>query len=266
MSKVLVTSDESWYNELNSVAYYGETEFEKSIKQHLKNIFPDYMAFSYKRTIEGEEHNNRPDLALIRNDYEEWWIIEVELGTDNFDHVKKQIKTFLSGDYNPFMMIKYLVRKVKEECGIDLDQDLTLRLIKDQAPKVLVMIDEPKIEWAREIELLGGQTFVFQVFKNVHGTPLYRLDGNYPIVSTTHSHCRYHQSIPNLLEIIDPKVIDGVKDEVSVVFNQKLTLWTKVTEEKATYLRFIGHMNPLSAMSTFSLHQDTLGNYHFQIN
>ncbi|WP_396158914.1 hypothetical protein [Flavobacterium sp.] len=266
MSKVLVTFDESWYNELNSVAYYGETEFEKNIKQHLKHIFPDYMAFSYKQTVADGPQKNRADLALIKNDYKDWWIIEVELGTDNFNHVKQQVQTFLNGDYNPFMMIKYITRKVKEECNIDIDQKLTIDLISNNAPKVLVMVDEPKIEWAKEIEKLGGEIFIFQVFKNTKGFHLYRLDGKYPIVSVSESHCKYHPSIPNLLEIRDPTVIKDIVDEVQILFNQKITLWQKVINKESTFLRFTGSINPLSASSTFYLYKDTIGNFHFQIN
>lgn len=266
MSKVLVTSDATWYDELNSVAYYGETEFEKSIKQHLTNIFPDYMAFSYKQTITDGGQKNRADLALIRNDYQDWWIIEVELASDNFQHVKKQIRTFLNGEYNPYSMIKYITRKVKEECGIDIDQDQTLKLISTIAPKVLVMLDEPKTSWISEIKSLGAEIFIFQVYKNGHGLELYRLDGHYPIVRIKNSHCRYHNSIPNLLQVIEPQVIEEVDDDLSVLFNQKLTLWKKIVTAEGTFLRFTGLVNPLPATSTFQIFKDTLGNFHFQIN
>lgn len=266
MSKILFPDQEKWYDELNTVAYYSEKQFERSIRQYLCTIFPDFIGFSFSLTLTDGTNRNKPDLALIKKDYTEWWIVEVELGTDNFNHVKQQIQTFSRGDYNPYTLVPYIENKILKEHNFQIDTGLTTELISKNAPNILVMVDVEKPEWINDIQQLGGQIFVFQTFKSPEGSQLFRLSGTYPTIKTSNCHCRFHSSIPNLLKVSDPSVVDQSGGELSIFYSDRLTSWTKIKDNSDTYLKFNGIMNPLHANSTYQLYKDTLGNFHFQIN
>src|SRR3990170_5463553 len=95
MAKILVPSEESWYDELNTIAYYYEADYENLLKQHIGKIFPDFYTFNFKYPISSPGRKDRkPDMALLKKDLTEWWLIELELGGHPITHIREQVEVF----------------------------------------------------------------------------------------------------------------------------------------------------------------------------
>jgi len=57
-------------------------------------------------------------------------------------------------------------------------------------------------EWESELKKNHVDLCIFEIYKNVEGSFVYRAFGSYPEVYAEKAHCRRDSSIPNLLEII----------------------------------------------------------------
>ena len=117
MAKLLITKERSWYDELKEISSYYEAELESLIRQHVSHTFPDFFTVKYTRVINAENYKpKKPDLAMIRKDYKEWWIVEVEREYHTLDHILDQVTVFTNGDYNPVAVADYIYKKAKEAC------------------------------------------------------------------------------------------------------------------------------------------------------
>lgn len=267
MARLLVTSDSTWYEELSILASYYESEFEKILKQHVNNVFPDYVIINFKLPVFAEQRGEKkPDLAMIRKDYQDWWIVEVELIGHQLEHVLGQVEVFSQGQYNAYKTARYILKQCEKENKSDLEFSKLRELIKSQQPKVLVIVDEPKEEWGEELRKLKANLCVFQVFKNTKGFEAYRLDGLYPQVSQMESHCRYHEKIPNLLKILDPSILSvGEGEEIEITYNGKITKWSRIDDEGSVYLRAIG-VNPVPENNSYVLFKDMQNRLTIKLN
>src|SRR5437763_5969234 len=92
MSRVLVPADADWYDELKAVGYYGESDLEREVRQHVRSLFPDFYVFPFKTRIMSQVTSeiSKPDLAMVRRDFKAWGVIEVELAEHDIRHVLQQ--------------------------------------------------------------------------------------------------------------------------------------------------------------------------------
>lgn len=269
MARLLVTADESWYDELLLIASYYETEFQRTLKQHVNNVFPDYITVNFHLPIcaEREEAKKKPDLAMIGKDYKDWWIVEVELSEHRLEHVLGQIRVFSEGEYNPFRVSKYIIEQNSKENDEKLDEDKLIELIRENQPKVLVVIDEAKPEFEEPLAKYKAKLCIFQVFRNTNGREAYRLDGEYPEVPHAQSHCRYHKTIRNLLEVLSPGILDiDANKEMDINYSGKNSRWKRLDSDQRVYLRSIGGVNPIPVNHSYVLFKDANNRFLLKIN
>jgi len=268
MARILVTSDQSWYDELAVITSYYESEFERKIRQHIAYVFPDYHTISFKLKVEAEMREPKiPDLVMISKEYKDWWIVEVELSGHSLDHVKDQVIVFSEGTYNRFRVAEYISDKCKKEIDIDIDIEKLKELIKNQQPKVLVIVDEPKPEWETKLSKYGTNICVFQVFKNIKGDESFRLDGKYPEVAHSESHCRYHDKMPNMLVVLSPEILDIHENEdMEINYNGKTIKWKRIDDNGSVFLKLIGGINPVPTNKTYVLFKDAHNRFILKLN
>ncbi|HWV99844.1 MAG TPA: hypothetical protein VNZ64_09155 [Candidatus Acidoferrum sp.] len=270
MSRVLIPHETAWYDELNAVGYYGETELEREIRQHVRSLFPDFHVFPFKTKITSRKTNevNKPDLAMIRHDFTAWGVIEVELGDHDIDHVLNQTRTFADGDYNAPEIAKYIKEQMHKHCGKNVGIGRIKNLIAAELPKILVVADDSPAEWQTKLHSAGVDLCLFQIFKSTRGHHIYRAFGDYPTVPARQAHCKPHAALSNTLEIVGTFQFRNLRrnKRVDVVFDENLTRWALIDDKGRSYLRFIGKENPLSANKTYTLFADRRNKYYFKIS
>jgi len=268
MSRILVASQKCWYDELNVIASYYETEFERTIRQQVSAVFPDYYTSSFKLEIHTDQKEARkPDLAMVHKDYRNWWVVEVELSGHSPSHVLEQVSVFTQGVYNSIRIANYLKDKNSEENNVQLDYNKLQDMIRKQQPRVLVIVDEPQSEWESMLSKYDASVCVFQVYRSTIGDESYRLNGKYPECYYGESHCRYSPIMPNLLEVFSPSLL-GVNagEEVCLFYNDKSTRWKRIDEGRSVFLRLIGPVNPLPTNKSYVLFKDVHSRIIIRIN
>jgi len=265
MARILVAADGHWYDELRAVAYYFERDVEKWILQHAKALFPHHYVFPFKRDIVSERLGGakRPDLALVRRDFAEWAIVEVEVGEHELPHVLEQVQVFANGEYNSPEIAEYAQRQLQRHCGKTVTLERLTRLFSNQLPAVLVVADTPDTAWQEDLEREGADLCAFQIYKSVRGLYMYRTSGEYPAVRTEEAHCRPLLLRPNVLEIIGDFEFKrlGKKKIVQISYEGYLTRWELIVDGGRQYLQFAGASNPLSPTGTYSLFRDRSHHY-----
>lgn len=268
MARILNIANARWYDELKTVAYYGETELEKRILQHAKEVFPNHYVFPFKKEVHGAAGAGprKPDLGLIRRDFSEWSVVEVEIERHTLAHVLEQTRVFLGGDYNVPEMAEYVRAQLKEYCQKTVSLKRLSDLFSTKAPSVLVIVDAHNAVWQKELNNEGVDLCVFEVYKNAHGHYVYRTLGQYPAVLSEEAQCRPHHSIPNVVEVIGDLEFHKLdKDSrLEVSFDERLTRWEPFEDNGKRYLRLVGPANPLSPTATYGLFRDKTDRYFFK--
>lgn len=270
MSRVLLPDGGTWYDELKAVGYYGESELEREIRQHVASLFPSFYVFPFKKDVRHRTTRiaKRPDLGMLRHDIAAWGVIEVELSEHDLAHVLEQTSCFAEGDYNAPEMAGYIHRQIGKHCNKSVNLARLGRLIASELPTILVIADAHVEEWQAPLRKVRADLCVFQIFKNTRGHFLYRTFGGYPTVPTREAHCRRHPTIPNTLEVVGGFAFKrlGRKRQVDIVFNATITRWACLDDDGGRYLRFLGKVNPLSPNETYALYADRMERYYFRTN
>src|SRR5581483_4724784 len=165
MARVLDPHSARWYHELKAVAYYGETDLEDTIRQHLASLFPDYHVFPFKKEIKSKVTGviKKPDLAMVRRDFSGWGVIEVELSDHDIGHVLEQTAVFATGEYNAPEMAAYIHRQMTAHCVRRVSQKRLTDLISSSLPKILVIADSVTDEWTSKLKASNVDLCVFEI-------------------------------------------------------------------------------------------------------
>jgi hypothetical protein len=236
MAKVI--RQDVWYQEIYPTIFYSEEDLERSIIHNLELIFPQFIAIPFKKDLRDSVNNRtkRADLALIKNDCTEWFVIEVELGGHGITHVVEQIESFKNCNYNK-EHAEYIYEKRKDK----LDLGSLKQLIPTIPPKLMVIVNQPKPEWENYLSLYDCIVCVFQIYLNQDNQPIYRLNGKHPSVYTGFCHCKLRKDMPYAVKIINDEHFCnsyGITPEstTSIVFNGIASTWERVDSGDEIYL------------------------------
>ena len=267
MARILIAGDGNWYDELQAVAYYFESDVERWILQHARSVFPYHFVIPFKKDIVSRTtgSSKRPDLALIRRDFAAWAIVEVELGKHDLDHVLDQAHVFADGRYNPPEIAEYARQQLIKTCGKTAGLKRLTRLFSSETPSILVMADVHVPGWQEELGRTGIDFCVFEVYKSIAGRYIYRTFGQYPAVIAEKAHVR-RGPIANTYEVVGPFTFKKIttKARITVTYEDRLTQWAVLQDGGRQYLRFLGTSNPLSPNDTYGLFRDKADRYSFK--
>lgn len=221
VSKIWSTLEKKWYEELKVIAPYREYQYDRSIQSNLQTLFPEFIAIPYGRKIaqKGEDAGSRPDFALIRKDFGEWWIVEVERIEDKLSHVRGQIETFINGEYNATVEAKYITKHNKNLSYSDIYP------LTQNPPNVLMIVDNMNSEWLAEFKTVSVSICILKIFRNQKGD-LYNISGDYPYIYEDSSNCHFSNAMQNLLKLINPDILDPLMKA------QKMSLFQKIFKGK----------------------------------
>ena len=235
-SKVLRIDDDSfpeWYDEIDPISFY-EKHFETTFLEKVSVVYPDFIGIPFALQIEdmyGEK--SKPDLAIIRKDYKEWYIIEAEMGRHSWEgHVEKQVSVFTNGIYEKNRIANYIFDK---DSSNTLDLKSLENMVNLIRPKVMVVVNEYKPDWQNKIRKYKAYLSVFQIFKGVNGFEVFRVEGDTPFIFRDKSHCDFVKGSSNILTVYTPTFITEPDDEeIHITFKMKKTKWIKKSGPKGT--------------------------------
>jgi hypothetical protein len=205
-------------------------------------------------------------MAMVRHDFDQWGIIEVEIAQHSLSHVLDQTRVYSRGEYNAPEVAEYMQKQLKAHCGKTASMDRLTRLLRSALPTILVLADTHVADWEKQLANENVDLCIFQVYKSPRGSLLYRTHGAYPFVARQDAHVRRHPSFANVFEIVGAFDFHrlGKKKEVKIAFDDRLTRWRVFEEGGAKYIQFIGTVNPLSPNSEYCLIASRNNRYRFE--
>lgn len=122
MRTILFRNSETFRFNLSDPTPRSEEDFERTVIQVLRELYPDCRVVPFKPLIECDAEGWRPDLALVEKGFAYWFVIEVELATHSLQkHVIPQVRAFRLGEYG-----QEVWNALADGLGISVDQAATI--------------------------------------------------------------------------------------------------------------------------------------------
>lgn len=260
-SKILDYNNE-WYDEIDANSFY-EKDLENTILSKMESVYPNYIGVPFSLKISNPNGEiSIPDFVLVRNDYKEWYIIEVEMSRHSWEnHVEKQVRVFSTGFY-PMDKVAEYIRDKNSSFKID-----RLRFMVDNyPPKVMVIVNERMPDWENKIKNYDAFISVFQIYKGTSGIDVFRVEGDTPLIVKNKSHCAFLKGGSNILEVFSPSFIGKTHESIlEITYNGKKTKWKIIDENNRVFLISVGY-NILPIEKKYVLIQSELNEYYMRIN
>src|SRR5579859_4433110 len=158
MARILAADE--WYEPVSPGSMY-EDNFERMVLSRANLLFPEYHAIPFKCLVASDSETARPDLALVERHYREWWVVEVEMSYHSFvGHVLPQVRTLAKAVYG--------AQEANSLCtnALTLDRNAVRDMLKGDQPRVLVIVNEPRLDWAQELDRYGARLVALEVFRS----------------------------------------------------------------------------------------------------
>lgn len=228
MAKILHNGD--WFEQLSTEALYEE-EYELLLIQHADSLFPAYKLVKFKKTVYSDASAAKADFALVHQRYRDWWVVEAELSHHPFEqHVRPQIETLSRAVYGEGEA-RYLHAQ-----DASLDVERLCSMVKGYPPSVLVIVNAPRPEWARELKPYRALVTVLEVFRSRYNRYLYRLNGDQPAETGVQSSvCTVE--LARMLRLHSPGILPITHGQtLEVHFRTGITEWSRFDIHDGVYL------------------------------
>jgi hypothetical protein len=220
------------------------------VKAHAPNLWPRFHGVHFKSNVYAGVEGATPDFALVEHNYSEWWIVEVELAHHSFESVVlPQVRKLAEATYGDEE-----AEKLHRACA-KLDLAKVKSMLKEHQPRVLVVVNKPKLEWIKPLANFDAVLAVFEVFQSDDGKRLFRVNGEHPIgPAEIISICRPDDLMRRWLRVETPaglRVPHGHK--LFIVFKDHITEWDRVADSGKVWLYPPNGPNPLSEKFDYEL-------------
>ena len=259
----------NWYDEIDASTFY-EKNLERTILMRLPQVYPDYYGIPFNLTITAGKETSTPDLAMVKKDYSEWFIIEVELERHSWEnHVEKQVRVFTNGYYEKNRIAKYILEKDVEIMSPNparFNFDKLKKMIGDNQPKVMVIANEPVKEWIPGIRKYNALLSVFQIYKGLNKHEIYRVEGDVPFIFRDKSHCELLKGASNILIVHTPTfIVEKHKEELEIIYLGKKTKWIRMDDGSIVNLILNGSTHYLQSEKKYILYLSDSGEYYLEL-
>ncbi len=114
-----------------------ERDFEAQVLRVINHIMPNYKAAGWKPLVKDwHGHGAKPDIAIISNDLEDWYVVEVELASHSVSgHIAPQLETLGNGIYDRLLVPS--LQRAFPDVGVD-----TLIRLTTRDPGLLCIVDQ----------------------------------------------------------------------------------------------------------------------------
>lgn len=114
-----------------------ERDFEEQVLRVINQIMPNYKAAAWKPIVrDWHGHGAKPDIAIVSNDLDDWYVVEVELASHPISgHIAPQLETLRNGIYD-----RSLVPSLQKAFpGVSVE---TLTRLTNRDPGLLCVVDQ----------------------------------------------------------------------------------------------------------------------------
>jgi hypothetical protein len=248
MARVYIPEMKDWFEQVEP-STFTESEFEMRVLAHAPSVYPEYHVLPFKQTLQSSSGNVRPDLVFIATDYQEWRIVEVEMGYhDLIRHIEPQVEKLADVKYDR-EVANYIYGKKP-----DMDIERLSQLIVDIPPQVLIIVNEDKPNWVKPLSKYGAILAVFELFRSDQEVEIFRVDGEYPAFCIDNlCECSVHPTVPRLLGITRPDALNlPPRGRIKLRYNNCVTEWERLDAENQVWLNPVGR-NPLENNCNYAI-------------
>lgn len=178
--------------ELEPNDHFNESQMEHQLSSCLGDIYKDYTVIPFTKAVEHSTNKTarKPDLAIIKNDFTQWFIVEVELAGHSSKHVEAQIETFCNGLYDS-THADYMATKNKVLPAGELR-----KMVASIQNKTMVIINRDDRKIRESLEKFDCEILTFQIYEDESQNQVFRLFGKYPRLNTKHAVCTINKTAP----------------------------------------------------------------------
>ena len=150
MDDFLIYNENEIYSRYRYSGNRAELDYQESIVEHSKNLFPSYYVFLWSKHLktkrQGIIEGVACDVIMIHKELKEWWIVEVErIEHDIYDHVLDQMDRLItSHEYKSIKVVEHILKKIKEN-NFSVDLNKVESFLYQNDPEFLI-IDESYVE------------------------------------------------------------------------------------------------------------------------
>lgn len=209
-----------------------ESQYEIIVKENLLKMFPDIVLVDFKKTVSSEFGTAQADFAIIRKDYKQWWVVEVELAHHSFEgHVWPQVNT-LNNAYYGYDEACYLNQK-----NPVLELESLIQMMRGEPPKVIVIVDRDKSEWKRIFDLHDIGLITMQPYLSVFNKYILLVDGSLDLYQADIvTEIKLAESLGSFWKVQAPISLAKYEKEVPILIYGEVSVWTKVQTRDQLWL------------------------------
>lgn len=121
-----------------------ETHYEGVLRNFAPQLFPMWHMARWSPLVDGPAGRAKPDEILVKNDFSDWLVVEVELADHPESHFEAQFSALADANYLTDRVIESALETLKDLDGRALEQMLT-----DVRPGMLCIADSQTqaLEW-----------------------------------------------------------------------------------------------------------------------
>jgi hypothetical protein len=235
-----------WFDPLAADAVY-EADYEALLLQQGRELYPGFHVLKFKKKVTSEFGNGIPDLCLIEENYRSWWVVEVELGSHPLhSHVESQVRLFASARYGRDEAA-YLAKQSRRLLQIKLEA-----MMRGDPPRVLVLVNQNRPEWAGSLARFGALLAVVEVFRSDRNNVILRINGDQ--IPTEHhdvvTRCKIDPGLRGSLAVLSPAALEVERNaRVTLRFQGQISDWQRLDAGNKVWLMPAGK-SPLVGIST----------------
>ena len=140
-----------------------EDEFERQVLRIASHIMPSFKIAEWKPLVrDWEGHAARPDLAMVSQELDNWYVIEVELASHSISHIGPQLETLRKGVYD-----RSLVSSLKNSFPTENIDSLNRLVLRD--PGLLCIVNQYTDPISRTCRGTGFDLVVLEPYFSTSG-------------------------------------------------------------------------------------------------
>lgn len=243
LNKIYKLSFEKWFYQMKAAKHFDELILQRIMLYKFKTLLPNHNAIYYDKNIRNRNIKNaqsKPDFILWKNDYSEWYVIEVELSNHEIRHIDTQLKNFYEGDYSD---AKSISKYVEQKFSGHFDTTSFENMIINHQPKIMLIADRIQSEWYNEFEKYSCKFATLQIYVDESENFIYRIGGEFPQEYSSFSYCNLDKrlralEIDNGSFLLNAGHTEG--DIIKLFYRFEFDEWKFMKYGEKYYLEYIG--------------------------